>query len=53
MTMIVGQQLHEMELVRRKIYELEQAQLAIKAKCVFLQPLSPFHTTIARNHRFL
>jgi hypothetical protein len=31
---IVAQQLHEMELVRRKIFELEQAQLAIKAKLV-------------------
>jgi hypothetical protein len=29
---IVTSQVHEMELVRRKIYELEQAQIQIKAK---------------------
>jgi hypothetical protein len=29
---IVTAQVHEMELVRRKIYDLEQAQIQIKAK---------------------
>jgi hypothetical protein len=29
---LVTSQVHEMELVRRKIYELEQAQIQIKAK---------------------
>jgi hypothetical protein len=29
---IVSAQVHEMDLVRRKIYELEQAQQQIKAK---------------------
>jgi hypothetical protein len=31
---LVSNQVHEMELVRRKIYELEQQQLQIKQKSV-------------------
>jgi hypothetical protein len=31
----VSNQVHEMELVRRKIFDLEQAQMQIKAKSVF------------------
>lgn len=31
----VSNQVHEMDLVRRKIYDLEQAQIQIKAKSVF------------------
>jgi hypothetical protein len=36
---IVTAQVHEMELVRRKIYDLEQAQINIKAKFVVPTPL--------------
>jgi hypothetical protein len=32
---LVSNQVHEMELVRRKIYELEQAQIQIKQKLVY------------------
>lgn len=34
----VAQQLQEMDLVRQKIYQLEQAQMAMKTKCVDISP---------------
>jgi hypothetical protein len=29
---LVSSQVHEMDIIRRKLYDLEQAQIAIKAK---------------------
>lgn len=43
---IVSQQVQEMELVRRKIFELEHAQVAIKQKLVAYNSIHPRFTRL-------